>query len=47
MASTHLVKYLVAIIMNMCPLDEAGEILPMRSSPHCEKGHGVIIGCSS
>lgn len=47
MGSIHLVKHSVAIIMNLCPLDEVGEIFPMRSSSHYEKGNGMIIGCSS
>lgn len=46
-SSIHVVKYFVAMIMNLCPLDEVGDILPTRSNPHCEKGHGVVIGLNS
>jgi hypothetical protein len=44
MASIQFVKYLVVVIMNLCQLDEVGEIFPMRLSPHFEKGQGVTIG---
>ena len=47
MALTHLVKYLVAVIINLWPLDEDRCISPIRSNPHWLKGHMVVVGCSS
>lgn len=40
-------KCFVVVIVNLCPLDEVGDIFPTRSNPHCEKGHGVVIGLNS
>jgi hypothetical protein len=36
--SIHLVKYFVAMMVNLCALDEAGFIFPTNSSPQYEKG---------
>ena len=35
MASTHLVKKSVAIIIHLCYPEDAGFISPMKSKPHC------------
>lgn len=43
MVSIHFVKYYVVFMMNLWPLDDGGCILPTRLSPHCEKGHNVVI----
>lgn len=43
-ASTHLVKYSMAVKINLCPLEEVGLILPTRSNPHCENDHGDVMG---
>lgn len=47
MASTHLVKYLVLVLMNLRPLDNEECIFLTRSRPHCEKGHGEVMGCNA
>ena len=39
-ASTHLVKYSVAIMINLWPSEEGGEIALIRSNANWEKGHG-------
>lgn len=43
-ASTHFVKYSVAMRIKLCPLEEVGFIFPTRSNPHYENGHGDVIG---
>lgn len=44
-ASTHLVKYFVTVIMNLWPSNEVGEICPIKSNSHLENGHNDCIGC--
>lgn len=44
MALTHFVKYLVVVMMYLCPSEEWGVIMPTRSKPQHEKGHGGAMG---
>ena len=46
-ASTHFIKYSVAIIINLWPLDDVGDIFPMRSRAHHENDHRDCIGCKA
>lgn len=46
-ASTHFVKYSVAVMMNLCPPEDVGVICPIRSNAHLENGQSDCIGCSS
>ena len=47
MTSTHLVKYSLVVMMNLCPLEELGWILPTKSKAHCWNGQYVVEGISS
>ena len=47
MASTYFVKYSIAMIINLCPLDDVGDICPMRSKAYYENGHKDCIGCNA
>lgn len=46
-ALTHFVKYSIAVIMNLWPLDDVGDIFSMRSKAHHENGHKGCIGCNA
>ena len=46
-ALTHLVKYLVVVIMNLWPPNDVGDIFPIRSKAHHENGHKDCIGCNA
>lgn len=46
-ASIHLVKYSVAVRMNLGPLEDEGFIFPTKSRPHSENGHDPLIGYNS
>lgn len=45
--SIHLVKYFVAVIIHLWPLEDGGLIAPIRLSPHRLNGKVVIKGCNS
>ena len=47
MASNHLVKYSIVVMMNLWLLEEGGEIAPTRSNAHYKKGHGDMNSYSS
>lgn len=41
--STHFIKYLVVVVINLWPSNDVGDICPMRSKSHQENGHKVCI----
>lgn len=43
MASVHLVKYYVAVRIQLCPVLEAALIIAMKLRPHCTKGSSSTI----
>ena len=44
LASTHLVKYSILVMMYECPAKEEGLIGPIKSIPHCWKGLSITTG---
>jgi hypothetical protein len=44
-APIHLVKYYVVARIKLCPTEDGGLIIQMKSNPHFEKGKSSRIGC--